>query len=215
MERAAPFVLNFESARAPRSNEEEATLIRRIKAGDAGPFFDLVHPHLIALWRMVRSRIKSDSDAQDILQETLLKAFRHLAQFRFASSFRTWLCRIAINQVWQTRRDAASWRVADIDELELERTWVTGRQDSPEARCEQLESVKLLSEAIKALPQKYRLVVQLRDLNELSIAETARTLFLTCGAVKTRHHRAHKLLLRHLAGSVDRHGMCNGTACKG
>jgi RNA polymerase sigma-70 factor (ECF subfamily) len=200
MERELFFVREFQSAGSPHSRLEEAALIRCVAAGDTGRFFDLIHPHLVLVWRTIRARMRNDADAQDVIQETLLKAFKHLAQFRFEASFRTWLCQIAINQVCQTRRDAASWRIADLDEREFEHMLVSDRQDSIEARCERLESGQMLGEAIAALPKKYRQVVQLRDLRELSIDETARSLYLTRSAVKSRHHRARQLLCRQVTG---------------
>lgn len=91
MEKTTHLVVEFEHATGLQSTEEEAILIRSITAGDTGRFLDLVNPHLIPLRRIARARTRSDSDAQDIVQETLLKSFTHLGQFRVASNFRTWL----------------------------------------------------------------------------------------------------------------------------
>lgn len=143
MERAVLLVRESEPAGLRHSPEEEATLIGNITAGDKGRFLDLVQPHLVSLWRTVRTRIKNDEDAQDVVQETLLKAFKHLAQFHFASSFRTWLCSIAMNEACQMRRDAAGWIVTDINDLEFERIPMTGRQESIEARLESGPRVRL------------------------------------------------------------------------
>ena len=209
MEKTTLPLWDSEASRCQRSVEEEATLIRCITAGDESRFVDLIQPHLVALRRTVRTRVNNDEDVKDVVQETLLKTFKHLAQFHFASSFRTWLCSIAMNEACQMRRDARSWMLVNINELDCDRILTTRRLDSMEARFEQLESADLLRETIKALPEKYRVIVQYRDLSELSIAETARVLRLTCSAVKSRHHRARKLIGRDVIGSIATGGHRN------
>ena len=84
-----------------RSHAEETVLIGQILVGRKELFDDLLEPHLTSLFRFVRSRMGSDSEAEDVIQVTILKAFTHLAKFRFEASFRSWLIRIAINEVAQ------------------------------------------------------------------------------------------------------------------
>ncbi len=209
MERRTTPFWDSEASTYRRSAEEEANLIRGITAGDGSRFLDLVQPHLVALWCTVRATVTNDADVEDAVQKTLLKAFKHPAQFHFASSFRTWLCSVATNQVFQMRRDSACWMLANVNDLEFTRILTTGSHDSIEARFAQVELVNILKRAIEALPEKYRLVVRCLDLNELSIAETARGLGLTFSGVKSRHHRARKLLCRDMVKSLAPHGYRN------
>jgi RNA polymerase sigma-70 factor (ECF subfamily) len=125
-----------------------------------------------------------------------------LSQFRREASFKTWLCAIAFHEVTQSHRGKLSTRVRPLSEAHAAR--IPDPSSDPERQCLYSQDVARLRRALRKLPEKYRLVIQLRDLRELSIAETARSLCLTTAVVKIRHHRARKLLLRSLA--VTQHG---------
>jgi RNA polymerase sigma-70 factor (ECF subfamily) len=173
--------------------EAEHSLIDRALHGSSDAFADLVGPHLPSLSRFVRSRLWSGIEAEDVIQRSLLRAFSHLRQFRGQSSFKTWLSAITLNEIYQSRSAARLRPIAGSLACTL-----ADPATSPYMQCEQIERAQQLRKALAMLPSRYRLVIQLRDLREFTIAETARSLSLSSGAVRTRHHRARKLLKRSL-----------------
>jgi RNA polymerase sigma factor (sigma-70 family) len=183
--------------RKARSEETEALLIDRILRGRIDAFADLVQPHLTSLNRFAQQKLRSESEAEDVVQQSVLLAFSHLRQFRREAGFNTWLRAIALNEVLRLLQRRT---VAHVPLLESLAESLADPASSPHVQCEQSERAERLHKAITRLPEKYRLMIQLRDLRELSIDETARSLSLTSSAVRTRHHRARKLLVRSLAG---------------
>jgi RNA polymerase sigma-70 factor, ECF subfamily len=179
--------------RKSRSEETEALLIDRILRGRIDAFADLLQPHLTSLNRFARQKLRSESEAEDVVQQSVLLAFSHLRQFRREAGFNTWLRAIALNEVLRLLQQRT---VAHVPLLES----LADPASSPHVQCEQSERAERLHKAITRLPEKYRLMIEFRDLRELSIDETARSLSLTSSAVRTRHHRARKLLVRSLAG---------------
>ena len=179
------------------SKEAEEFLIDSALQGRHDAFGDLVRPYLGSLNRFARTRLRSESEAEDIVQQAVLSAFSHLRQFRREASFRTWLGAIAVNEVihWHRGRAVAPLRSLD----ETHEAALLDPSTSPDAACRRKEEAESLYRAMAKLPKKYRQMIQLRDLHELSVAETAHALSLTVGAVRTRHHRARKLLAHRLA----------------
>jgi RNA polymerase sigma-70 factor (ECF subfamily) len=143
--------------------------------------------------------LRNDSEAEDVVQQAVLCAFRNLGQFRREASFKTWLSRITFNEVIHLRRGRATASVMPLHQTYADRLPDAAR--SPDVQIERRQETARLHLALTRLPEKYRLIIELRDLRELSIADTARSLSLSIAAVKTRHHRARKLLLRSLGGS--------------
>jgi len=179
--------------------EAEESLIQSALKGRSDAFGDLVEPYLTSLIRFARARLGCESEAEDIVQQAVLRAFIHLGQFRQEASFKTWLSAIALNEVIHWRRGQA---VAPIQSLhETYAAKLADPASSPHAQCQRREEAERLRQAMTRLPEEYRQMIQLRDLHELSVAETARSLSLTAAAVKTRHHRARKLLVRTLSGT--------------
>jgi RNA polymerase sigma-70 factor (ECF subfamily) len=177
--------------------EAEESLIDNALKGRPDAFGDLVQPYLTPLMRFARARLGSQSEAEDIVQQAVLRAFSHLAQFRHEASFKTWLSAIASNEVIHWRRGQAVAPVRPLNESYAAN--LADPSSSPHAECQRREETERLRQAMTKLPQKYRQMIQLRDLHELSVAETARSLSLSAAAVKTRHHRARKMLGRTLA----------------
>ena len=171
---------------------EEAALIRKILAGRHDLFDDLIAPHLTPLLRALRATISSHPDIEDIIQQTVLKAFTHLEQFRFQASFRTWLIRIGLNEAHQWRRKCASSRTVALDPTILTQLPDADENHSPFVECQRSEVIVRLRTALAWLPEQYRIIILLRDLEELSITEVARRLRLTLPAAKTRHWRARR-----------------------
>ena len=182
--------------RQPLSEETEELLIDRILRGRSDAFADLVQPHLTSLNRFARQKLRSESEAEDVVQQSILLAFSHLSQFRGEAGFNTWLRAIALNEVLRLLQRRTVVHVPLPESLAES---LADPASSPHIQCEQSERAERLQRALTRLPEKYRLMIQLRDLHELSIDETARSLSLSSSAVRTRHHRARKLLVRSLA----------------
>jgi RNA polymerase sigma-70 factor (ECF subfamily) len=156
-------------------------------------FADCVVQHLPYLKRIVRTRTRNDPMADDIVQETMLKALVHADEFRFESTLKTWLTSIAVNEIRQLYR--CKWRMCSApltaEDLENEQS---PRVDSPRLSYLAAERDALIREAVSRLPESYRAVVELCDLQCLPLEEAATRLRLTVAAVKTRRRRARKKL---------------------
>jgi RNA polymerase sigma-70 factor (ECF subfamily) len=156
-------------------------------------FADCVAQHLPYLNRLVRSLTGSDSMAEDIVQQTMLKALVHADQFRFQSTLKTWLTSIAMNEVRQVYR--CKWRTRSIplmtENLERHRSL---RVECPHPSYQAREREALIRQAVSRLPESYRCVVELCDFQLLSLQEAAARLRLTLPTVKTRRQRARQKL---------------------
>jgi len=178
----------------PWSDEQ---VIARVLEGEAQLFELIMRRHNERLYRAIRSILRDEAEAEDAMQAAYLHAYAHLRDFEGRSSFATWLTRIAIHEALARRRRAL--RVAD-DQREPAAA-ATGR--SPEEGATDVEYRKLLADAIDALPEHFRTVFVLRQVQELSIHETAECLDLEPATVKTRLHRARALLRRTLLEQLD------------
>jgi RNA polymerase sigma-70 factor, ECF subfamily len=156
-------------------------------------FADCVAQHLPFLNRIVWRLTRSSQIAEDIVQETILKALIHADQFRFESTLKTWLASIAINEVHQVYR--SKWRTRAVplmtENLDEDRYHVAGlATDTHEAR----ERERIVRQAVSRLPQAYRSVVELCDLQHVPLDDAACKLGLTLSAAKSRRHRARQKL---------------------
>lgn len=187
---------------ATRDLETEAALLEKAKAGDREAFWDLAAPSIDAIYRLALRLVKSEEDAEDVLQESFLKALDALQSFQGKSRFNTWLHRIAVNQGLMKLRK----RRSDVFSLDAPAPGEDSRppelvdfSDSALDEMVQKEAGSVLEEALEALPIDLRTVVVLRDINHLSNDETAQALELPIGAVKWRLHRGRTLLRDRLA----------------
>ncbi len=178
-----------------RRGTEEAGLIRKIVGGRRDLFADLIEPHLTPLLRIVQRTIGHHEDAEDIVQQAALKAFTNLDRFRCEASFRTWLIRIGFNEARQWQRTYAPSRFVSLD---LHQLPITDERHCPLAESQRSETAVRLRAALGRLPEKYRTVIRLRDLESLSLADVAQRLGLTVPAVKTRQMRARKKMAKIL-----------------
>lgn len=181
------------------SREADEGLIEAVLQGRTDAFGTLVAPYLTSLTRFARMRLRNQSEAEDVVQQAVLQAFDNLRQFRREAGFKTWLSKIASNEVIHLRRGKVSTPVSPLYEALASKLADPG--SLPDVQIQKKQERDRLHRALIRLPEKYRVVIQLRDLNELSTAATARSLCLSVGAVKTRHHRARKLLLRSLGAN--------------
>ena len=187
----------------------ETTLIRRVQNGDSDAFFDLVRPYERAVFLAALSLVKNDADAEDVAQEAILKAFKNLARFRQEAKFSTWLIQIAINEAKMKLRKDRRHLYESIEEGRLGDDGDYVPQDFadwreiPSEALEQKELRKALTKALDSLPEKYRTVLILRDVQHLSITETAQVLGLSEANVKTRLSRARLQMRDALAPGFD------------
>jgi RNA polymerase sigma-70 factor (ECF subfamily) len=174
------------------SDEE---VVRRVLAGDGASFEILMRRHNQRVYRAIRAVLRGDSaDVEDAMQQSYLQAYRSLAGFQGASSFATWLTRIALNVALGIvrRQRVAADLAPEVGEM-------TGgaRDEGPEAGVARREAAELLERAVGRLGDEHRVVFMLREVEQLSTAETAEALDLTEENVKVRLHRA-RLALREL-----------------
>jgi RNA polymerase sigma-70 factor (ECF subfamily) len=158
----------------------------------------LVSPHFQLLQKWVRGRVPRREDADDVIQQALLLALRHVNQFRFESSFSTWLCQIALNVIRAKFRRPEHSRMVVCDPQTMEGLEPHDPQESALGEMQRREVNLALYRAIEHLPEIYRVVVELRDLRGYSLRETCTVLRLSRGAIKSRHHRARGLLFKLL-----------------
>ena len=172
-------------------------VIERVRGGDAQMFELIMRRHNERIYRAVRAILKDETEAEDAMQAAYLHAYAHLGVFEGRSAFSTWLTRIAIHEALGRRRRTLR---PTSDEMEPE---IAAGTRSPEEGAEDVETRKLLADAIDALPEHFRVVFVLRQVQELSIHETAECLDLEPATVKTRLHRARALLRRTLLAQLD------------
>ncbi|MBV9268030.1 MAG: RNA polymerase sigma factor [Acidobacteriaceae bacterium] len=196
---------------APSSAFDEAALVTKAKDGDMSAFSDLVTHYDRRIFRMAKQITQNDDDAEDVLQETFLKAYSHLDDFQGNSKFYTWLVRIAVNEALMKLRKRRSDKTVPLDEPidtgedEVVRE-IAVWDENPEQQYSREELGALLDEAIQSLKPAYRTVFILRDIEEMSIEETADLLKLSISAVKSRLLRARLQLREKLTRLFKRKG---------
>ena len=194
------------------TSDPEAPLVARARSGDAEAFTTLVNRYERRIFRLAHHITQNPEDAEDVLQETFMRAYEHLGDFQGHSKFYTWLVRIAVNQALMKLRRRRTDRSVSLDE-----TFDTGEETvtreiavwegNPEQRYSQEEIRGILAKAVESLPPIFRAVFVLRDVEELSTEETAAALSLSIPAVKTRLLRARlqlrEKLTRHFKRKVE------------
>ncbi len=184
--------------------DDEATLVAGAKAGDLRSFETLVHRYEGRIYRLTYNITQNREDAQDSTQDAFLKAYQHLPGFQGESRFYTWLVRIAVNEALMKLRRRRPQEISLDESIQTADDLVPREIEDwgpkPDQRFEQSELQDILARSIAQLEPAYRIVFQLRDIEELSTEETARLLGLSVPAVKSRLLRA-RLKLRH---SLDR-----------
>jgi RNA polymerase sigma-70 factor, ECF subfamily len=185
--------------------EFEAECIRRILAGEKHLFHELIRPCERSIYFLLLSILKNETDVDDAAQETVIKVYQNLGKFRGDSQFRTWVLSIARNERLGRLRKIGSRREdsleADTDESSGDYTpaILTSWKEIPAEALERKELGAILRDAVDGLPEIYRNVVLLRDIEEMDIRQTAAALDISEAAVKVRLHRARALLQRRLA----------------
>lgn len=190
--------------------ESEASLIAQVRAGESEAFYDLVRPHERGIYMAALSIVRNDADAEEVAQEAILKAFKAIGRFREESKFSTWIIQIVMNEARLKLRRARRHLYESLDAP------VAGDEEGDYIPCdfadwreipsEALESARLrtaLRKALTSIGSKYQQVIVLRDVEHLSIAETAKLLDISEAAVKTRLMRARLMMRDALAPGFD------------
>ncbi|MFY9529470.1 MAG: sigma-70 family RNA polymerase sigma factor [Candidatus Acidiferrales bacterium] len=182
--------------------DNEAQLVAAAKAGDISAFETLVNRYERKIFRLAQNITQNREDAEDAMQEAFLKSFEHLGDFQGNSRFYTWLVRIAVNQALMKLRKRRPNQVSLDEEKDTGEDLIPREVEdwgpTPEERFEQTELRRILSTAIAELHPSFRVVFQLRDIDELSTEETAEALGLSVPAVKSRLLRARLKLRQKL-----------------
>jgi RNA polymerase sigma-70 factor (ECF subfamily) len=192
---------------AARQSLTDEEVVARVLAGDVASFEILMRRHNQRLYRIGRAILRNDSEAEDVMQEAYVNAYQHLGQFAGRAKFSTWLSRIAVNEALARRRSLGKEEelgtVTDENGNEMER--FSSPAPSPEKQASSAEMNRLLEAAIESLPDAYRAIIVLRDLEEMDTAEAAEVLAISEENVKTRLHRARALLRKRLYLRVGEH----------
>jgi len=203
---------------------DDGALVERARSRDGAAVRLIMQRHNRQLYRVARSVLHDDAEAEDVVQEAYVRAFTHLDGFRGEAQLSTWLTRIALNEaLGRLRRRRLTVGLKDIDAIndqgEARVIYLpSARQDSdPEAAAARAEVRRLLERAVDQLPDSFRMVFVLRDIEEMSVEETASHLGLRPETVKTRLHRARRLLRqsldRTLSSAVSDVFPCAGARC--
>lgn len=161
-------------------------------------FEELANENKDAVYRQMIRVCGNREDAEDVLIEALLKAYKHLGQLRDSTAFRAWLAQIARRVCWQLKEREALLPLVRLSQMEEEGHAIASNEPPPEAQAAAKEMKKILTDAMAKLPEEYREVYELRDVLEQSGAEVARRLGITQTAMKSRLHRARELLREKL-----------------
>ncbi len=194
----------------PRVNNsmerDEAGLIRAVCAGQKELFHELIRPYERGIYLTAFSILRNQADAEEVAQETLLKAFSHLDQLRSDEKFKGWLLLIAVNEARMRRRkdhpqlfESIQDDAVETEEGEFMPHQFADWRDIPSEILDKKEIRSAVQKALESLPQKYREVFVLRDVQHLSVEETSKALGLSAPAVKTQLHRARLQMREQLA----------------
>ena len=190
----------------------EAEMISRIIAGERELFYDLIKPCERAAFLTAFSVLKSEADAEEVVQEAALKAYKALGGFRGEAKFSTWLVKITLNEArMQLRRSRAKSEVSledfvDGSDSDYTPAVLTDWREIPSEALDRKELRALLRRGLEELPEKYREVLISRDVRELNIEETAQLLGISIGMVKTRLFRARLMVQKIVAPELRAHG---------
>src|ERR1051326_6329323 len=186
------------SAQSELRDEE---VVARVLAGETALFEILMRRYNQRLYRVSRVILRDDGEAEDVMQDAYVRAYQHLTQFAGKAAFSTWLTRIAVHEsIARRNRQQRFVENGDRDPNGEGNSmdYIVSERPSPEDRVSNAEAARLLEEAVQSLPEMYRTIFVMRDVEELSTAETAELLDVSEENVKTRLHRARAMLRRDL-----------------
>jgi RNA polymerase sigma-70 factor (ECF subfamily) len=179
----------------------DGELIERIRAGQTALYETLMRRHNQRLYRIARTILRNPEEAEDVVQEAYVRAYTHLDQFAGAAKFSTWLTKIAVHEAWARLRKRSRMGGADPTKDTEKPSGMESLESTihdPEEQTFEKQVLGLLETAVDALPDNLRSVFVMREIEEMTTAETAESLGLSEATVKVRLHRARKLLRRDL-----------------
>jgi RNA polymerase sigma-70 factor, ECF subfamily len=194
-----------------QAGADETTLVAQAREGDTTAFGELVRRYESKIFRLAQHITQNREDAEDVLQETFMKAYEHLDQFQGNSKFYTWIVRIAVNQALMKLRRRKTDKSVSLDETidtgeDTVVREIAAWDEDPEEQFSREELGGILDSAVQSLEPPYRSVFVLRDMDELSTEETAEMLNLSIPAVKSRLLRARLQLREKLTRYFKRKG---------
>lgn len=169
-------------------------VVQKVLDGETELFEILLRRYNELLFRTVRSYIDRPSDIDDVMQDTYIKAFQKLYQFKNESLFSTWLIRIGINEALQRKRKSKRYQMLDISNEKGIVQLADMSIMNPERKTMYAESVHIIEKAIDLLPEKYKIVYMLKEVQDLEISEISDSLGLSNSNVKVRLHRARNMM---------------------
>jgi RNA polymerase sigma-70 factor (ECF subfamily) len=191
----------LEKAGAERWTDEE--VVDRVRAGDTALYEIIMRRYNQRLYRVARAIVRDDGEAEDVMQAAYVRAYEHLGQFAGRAPFSAWLTRIAVHEgLFRLRKRGRIDQLEDSEIVGGAGLNMAETSPDPEQITTRAELRQLLEEAILDLPEQYRAVLVLRDVEELSTAETADALSLTEENVKVRLHRGHGMVRSWLLARV-------------
>ena len=181
----------------PLSDEE---VVARVLAGETGMFEIIMRRHNQRLYRVARAILRNDGEAEDVMQDAYVRAYEHLDQFAGRAKFSTWLTRIAVHEALARQNRGSRYQELEpMSEREgdpMDR--FASLAPSPEQQASNSEIRRLLEDAVEKLPDAYRTIFMLRDVEDMSTSDAADVLEITEDNVKVRLHRARALLRKSL-----------------
>jgi len=198
----------IETAETGAAEAGDIALVRRALARDPNAFRAIIKTHNQRLYRIARGVVRNDAEAEDVVQEAYLRAFTRLDAFRGEAAIGTWLTRIVINEArGRLRRRRPTVELSHMDEADTRAgadviAFPGLRPSDPEAEAARSQIRGLLEGAVDALPEAFRTVFILREVEEFSVEETADQLDLKPETVRTRLHRARRLLRKALEADL-------------
>jgi RNA polymerase sigma-70 factor (ECF subfamily) len=192
--------------------DQDAALVERIRAGDSAAFDILMERYEGKVYRLAAGLMRNREDALDAVQDAFLNVFRKIDSFKGESAFSTWLYRIALNSVYMRLRSRSRHQETELPDAEHDRFHpatgqvVSGIRDWSERADDAVlrkELMRVLRDAVSAMPEEYRVIFTLRDVEELSNQQVADILGISLAATKTRLHRARLYLRERLSRYVQ------------
>jgi RNA polymerase sigma-70 factor (ECF subfamily) len=170
----------------------DSDVIRRVVAGETALFELLMRRHNQRIFRTVRAIVRDEHEAEDVMQQAYINAYTHLRDFEERATFATWMTRIAMNEAFARVRPRALRVANDMDEKAIEQ--IRSADPDPEQQLAAAELQRFVETAIAALPETYRIVLMMREVEGLDTKEVAECLEVSEDVVKTRLYRAREIL---------------------
>lgn len=191
----------LDRARLEGWTDEE--IVDQVRNGTTALYELIVRRYNQRLYRVARAILRDDAEAEDVMQEAYVRAFQHLNQFEGRAPFASWLTRIAVHEALARLRSRQKIQQFDEpgDDAEME-VAIVEKSPDPEQQTSNQELARLLEQELLQLPEQYRTVMMLRDVEDLSTAETAEALGLTEENVKVRLHRGRSMMRRNLTERI-------------